>query len=303
MSNPDKTHITVLLKETVAGLNPSRGGVYVDGTLNAGGHAAEIFRVTHGEAKVIGIDLDVEAIERAKVNLKEFESKVVYANTSFKEIDTVVREAGYQSVNGILLDLGLSSHQLDVSGRGFTFQKEEPLLMTFKANPKESDVTAYDVVNTWGEENLADIIFGFGEERFARRIARNIIEARAKEPIKTTGDLVKIIESSVPFFYRHGKSHPATKTFQAIRMAVNNEMGALKDVLNKGFALLAPRGRMSIISFHSIEDRMVKRAFAEWVKEGKGILITKKPQTPSDEEIAMNRRSRSAKLRVIEKLS
>lgn len=296
------SHVTVLLKETVQGLRPEKGGVYVDGTLNAGGHTEEIFRQTEGQAVVIGIDLDGEAHNRAKARLNPYLKNMHFYLGSFQDIDLAVREVGYDKVNGILLDLGLSSHQLDMSGRGFTFQRDEPLLMTFKANPKDNDVTAFDVVNVWGEENLADIIFGFGEERYARRIARAIVDARERMPIRTTKELVAIIERAVPFFYRHGKIHPATKTFQAIRMAVNNEVNALKAVLEKGFELLAPRGRFSIISFHSIEDRMVKRAFQQWVKEGKAIGITKKPIVPSDEEVAMNRRSRSAKLRVIEKL-
>lgn len=296
-------HISVLLKESVDGLKVKEGGVYVDGTLNAGGHTEEILKRVGGKAKVIGIDLDADAMVRAKAKLVQYEGKVHFALMSFRDIDRAVAEAGEAQVDGILLDLGLSSNQLEESSRGFTFQNDEPLLMTFKKDPTDSDVTAKEVVNTWSEESLADIIFGFGEERFARRIARAIVNTRAIKELQTTGDLVRVVESAVPSFYRHGKTHCATKTFQAIRMAVNDEVGALKDVLRKGFALLSPGGRFSIISFHSIEDRIVKRAFQELVKEEKAEFIFKKPLGPGEEEIRENRRSRSAKLRVIEKVA
>ena len=209
-------------------------------------------------------------------------------------------------VDGIIFDLGLSSDQLENSGRGFSFMKDEPLLMQMKnsgkENPSLEDTTAKEVVNTWEEKSLADIIYGYGEERYSRRIAKAIVEARKSGEIKTTFDLVKIIESAVPAVYKRGRLHYATRTFQALRIAVNDELGVLKEGLEKGFNALKKGGRMSVISFHSLEDRITKKFFKELEKEKKAKLINKKPILAGDEELKNNPRSRSAKLRILEKI-
>lgn len=305
-------HKTVLLNETIEGLLAHRsfsgGGnkklVVVDGTFGGGGHSAMICQ-SHKGVKVIAIDQDKSAFEKAGDKFEGLKCDITFVNDNFRNIDKVVDKVGVKQVDGVILDLGLSSDQLENSGRGFSFMKDEPLLMTFKSmkeNPSSEDVTAYDVVNTWGEENLADIIYGYGEEQFSRRIAKGIVEARKKKEIKTTTELVKIIEDSVPNFYRKGKIHCATKTFQALRIAVNDELGALREGLEKSLAILRIGGRISVISFHSLEDRVVKKFFKEKEKEGKIKLINKKVITPSREEIMENNRSRSAKLRIIEKI-
>ncbi|MEI6057585.1 MAG: 16S rRNA (cytosine(1402)-N(4))-methyltransferase RsmH, partial [bacterium] len=229
------------------------------------------------------------------------------------DLTKVLDGLGIQHANRIMIDLGLSSDQFETSGRGFSFQKNEPLLMTFKSPRVESlatektnsgdyVLTARDIVNTWEEENIADIIFGYGDERYSRRIARVIVESRAERPIETTFDLVDIIKRATPTKYHHGKIHPATKTFQALRITVNDEIGALKDGLVKGFERLAVGGRMAIISFHSIEDRLVKNYYREQVAAGRGTILTKKPLTACAQEVSENPRSRSAKLRIIEKI-
>jgi 16S rRNA (cytosine1402-N4)-methyltransferase len=210
-------------------------------------------------------------------------------------------QAGVAGVDGIIFDLGLSSNQIEESGRGFSFKTDEPLLMTMKKDPQSSDITAYEIVNSWSEESLADIIYGYGEDRFARRIAKAIVMAREIQSIETAGQLSDIIASVVPKF-GFKKINPATKTFQAIRIAVNDELGAIKEALPKAFSRLNTGGRISIISFHSLEDRIVKRFFKEKSEAGEGRLINKKPITPSPQEIAENPRSRSAKLRIIEKI-
>lgn len=301
-------HQTVLLNETIEGLLAHRsldgGGngklVIVDGTFGGGGHSALICE-KYKNVKIIAIDQDKEAFERVKDKFSNFK-EISFVNDNFRNLDKILEKVGVKKVDGMILDLGLSSDQLEDSGRGFSFMRDEPLLMTMKENPEREDVTAWDVVNTWEENNLADIIYGYGEEQFSKRIAKGIVEARKKKEIKTTAELVKIIEDSVPNFYRKGKIHCATKTFQALRIAVNDELGALREGLEKGVGFLKSGGRMSVISFHSLEDRVVKRFFKEKEKEGKIKLINKKPITPSREEIIKNNRSRSAKLRIIEKI-
>ena len=302
-------HKTVLLNETIEGLlahsSFSEGGnekfLVVDGTFGGGGHSVFICE-KYPNIKIIALDQDKSAFEKAKNKFKSSKNKISFVNENFRNIDKVLQKEKVEKVDGIILDLGLSSDQLENSGRGFSFMKSEPLLMTMKENPSSEDITALDVVNTWEEKNLADIIYGYGEEQFARRIARGIVEARKKEKIKTTFDLVKIIENSVPNFYRKGRINCATKTFQAFRIAVNDELGALGEGLTKGFDALKTGGRMAVISFHSLEDRIVKRFYKEKQKEGKGNLINKKPIVPSKEEIIKNNRSRSAKLRILEKI-
>ncbi len=263
----------------------------IDATFGGGGHSAEICKRFPG-VKIIALDQDGSVFEKAKEKFRGCD--ITFVNKNFRDIDT-------KKVDGIVFDLGLSSDQLENSGRGFSFLKNEPLLMTMKTNPSRRDLTAEDIVNTWSEKSLADIIFGYGEEKFSRRIAKGIVEVREKSKIKTTFDLVKIIEDSVPGTYRKGKINCATKTFQALRIAVNDELGALRLGLTKGFEALNPGGRMAVISFHSLEDRIVKRFYKEKEKNKEAILINKKPIVPSEEELKNNHRARSAKLRIIEK--
>ncbi|KKU26201.1 MAG: Ribosomal RNA small subunit methyltransferase H [Candidatus Magasanikbacteria bacterium GW2011_GWA2_46_17] len=294
-------HIPVLLNEVIAGLDIKPDDVFLDGTINGGGHSKAVYDKLGTKGLLIGTDLDEMALGKAREKLQGGNAKVILKQSSFRNLDTVLGEIGRITVNKILLDLGLSSNQFEESGRGFTFQKDEPLLMTFKSALTESDLTAKKIVNEWDEENIAQIIESYGEEHFARKIAHAIVFYREKKEIKTTNELVAIIKEAVPQKYQHGRIHPATKTFQALRITTNDEIESLKDGLRKGFEHLALSGRMAVISFHSIEDRIVKNFFRERVKEGTARLITKKPITPSQKEITENPRSRSAKLRIIEK--
>jgi 16S rRNA (cytosine1402-N4)-methyltransferase len=301
MTTMESIHKTVLLNEAIEGLNLKNDSIVLDGTFGGGGHSREICESYKG-VKIIAIDQDADALERGKESFKDLDCDITFHNSNFRDLEKVLESVGVKEVDGIILDLGLSSDQLENSGRGFSFMKDEALLMTMKENPRPEDLTATDVVNSWSEENLANIIFGYGEEKFSRKIAKGIVDARKKEEIKTTFDLVKIIEASVPNGYKKGRIHCATKTFQALRIAVNDELGALQAGLSKGFDVLKVGGRMSVISFHSLEDRVVKRYFKELEKDGKARLINKKPVIPGEDEIKNNRRSRSAKLRVIEKI-
>lgn len=303
MAREEKSlHKSVLLNEAIEGLNLGDKALVIDGTFGGGGHSQEICRRCP-EVKIIAIDQDKGALKRGQESFKNLNCQISFFNKNFRNLDEALEQEGERGVDGILLDLGLSSDQLENSGRGFSFMKNEPLLMTMKESPLPEDITAEEVVNTWSEENLADIIYGYGEERFARRIARGIADARKIKKIKTTGELVKVIEGAVPGGYQRGKIHCATKTFQALRIAVNDELGALREALVKGFKVLKPEGRMSVITFHSLEDRIVKRFNKELEKEGKAKLINKKPITAQKEEIKENSRARSAKLRVIEKIN
>lgn len=293
-------HITVLLHEAVAGLSPKSGGVYVDGTLGAGGHTEEICKLAP-KSTIIGIDADIDAIERAKVRLAAMPCTLITSNNFNDKISQILDENEIDEVDGVLLDLGMSSDQLDRSGRGFSFLRDEPLQMTMESISATNTLTAEKIVNSFTEEQLATVIYGYGEEKYSRRIARAIVEARNETPIKTTGQLADIIKRSVPMMYRHGKTHPATKTFQALRIAVNDELERLEKTLEDSFKRLKTGGRLSIISFHSLEDRIVKRFMRAKASEGQGVLINKKPLIPTEEEIKSNPRSRSAKLRILEK--
>lgn len=295
-------HKTVLLNETIDGLNLAPGAVVFDGTLGNGGHTLKICQDFGRQVKVIATDRDEQAIVRSKDRISGLDCDFNPVLADYRNIKSVIAEKGIEELDAILLDLGLSSNQLEESNRGFTFQKDEPLLMTFSEVHDDSQTTAQDIVNCWNEEIIADILYGFADERYAKRIARVIVESRKVKPIITTGDLVKIIGSAVPAAYRHGKKHFATKTFQALRIAVNDELGALEQGLRDGFDCLKVGGRMSIISFHSDEDRKVKNFFKDMQINGEGKIITKKPITPSNQEIQDNPRSRSAKLRIIEKI-
>jgi len=295
-------HITVLKDETVSGLEIKAGDIIVDGTLGGGGHTMEIIHRLGSAVKIICLDLDSDAISRTKEVVKDMDHDIVYRTVGFHELESVLDSLNIVSVDRILLDLGLSNFQLEDSGRGFSFKKDEPLLMTMKKNPNNEDLTAKEIVNNWGEKTLADIIYGFGEEKYSRKIAKAIVEARIKSSINTTFDLLKIIEESIGKFYKGKKIHPATKTFQALRIATNSELTNLEKVIEQGFHRLTSGGRIAIISFHSLEDRIVKKAFVKLKNEGFAKIITKKPIIPTNLEIKNNPKSRSAKLRIIEKI-
>jgi 16S rRNA (cytosine1402-N4)-methyltransferase len=302
----DTVHVPVLLHEVLEGFAPitqktsgTSHVTYLDGTLGGAGHALAIAKACVGKITVIGLDRDPEAIERGYEVLEGKAEGIILANEDYRNLDTVLAANNLSGVDMILLDLGISSDELDNSGRGFTFQKDEPLLMTM-GNPAKYPFTAKDIVNNWAEEDIANVIYGYGEERFARKIARALIAYREKKHVETSGELAEIIKSCVPGFYRRGKIHPATRTFQALRIAVNDELNALKEGLKKGYEALHTGGRMQVISFHSLEDRIVKEFYKEKAVEGAKI-ITKKPLIATDQERAENPRSRSAKLRIIEK--
>ncbi len=294
-------HIPVLKDESINGLSIKKGDTIVDGTLGGGGHTFEIIKRFGPSVRIICLDLDEDAIVRAKKLIGKMESDVIFKTVGFQDMDKVLDELGIVSVDKILLDLGISSFQLEEAGRGFSFQKDEPLLMTMKKNPSKDDLTASLIVNTWSEETLADIIYGFGEEKYSRKIAKAIVEGRLEKKIKTTFDLVKIVEEAVGKNYRGLRIHSATRTFQALRIATNSELSNLEQVIEKGFNRLKVGGRMVIISFHSLEDRIVKKAFINLKLKGFGNIITKKPIIPSVDEVKSNPRSRSSKLRIIEK--
>ena len=300
---PNRMHKTVLLHEAIDGLDLKPDSVVLDSTFGGGGHSLEICK-RYKNVKIIALDQD-KSVWNGENKFKG--CNISFSNDNFRNIDRVLEKLGIKEVDGIIFDLGLSSNQLENSGRGFSFMRDEPLLMTMKENPTPLDITAEDVVNTWGEESLADIIYGYGEERQSRKIAKEIVEFRKKQKIKTTFDLVKIIEKAIPAKFRQknnkGKIHYATKTFQAIRIAVNDELQALREGLVKGFKILKTGGRMSVISFHSLEDRIVKRFYKEEVKKGMALLVNKKIIIPNDNEIKNNPRSRSAKLRILEKIN
>lgn len=294
-------HTSVLLQESIDGLDLHPGEIYVDGTLGSAGHSEEVARRFGSTVRIIGLDMDHDAILRATKRLSKLDANVEFVQVNFRNLDQVLTQLEIPKVNKILLDLGLSSNQFEESGRGFTFKNDEPLTMTFKKNPGEEDITATTIVNEWGEDTLQTILRGFGEEQFAYRITKAIVKAREVKPIKTTHELVQIIMEATPAWYHHRKTHPATKTFQALRIAVNEELTALQEGLKKGFEKLSSGGRIAVISFHSLEDRIVKNFFKERYKEGVGELLTKKPIIPSEEELSVNRRARSAKLRILVK--
>jgi 16S rRNA (cytosine1402-N4)-methyltransferase len=298
-------HTSVLLQEAIDGLNLKAGATTLDATLGVGGHTRAIAERIGDKGTLVGIDADRAAITRAKTALSDFgfKGEIKFFNTNFRHLDQVLKDAGEEKIDAVLFDLGLSSPQIESSGRGFTFRQDEPLVMTFAEEPKPEEVTALDVVNSWSEETLTLIISSYGEEKFARRIAKAIVEHRDAGPITTTAELSSIIEQAIPYVARKKqKIHPATRTFQGIRMAVNDEVGALNDVLPKAFEALNHGGRMAVISFHSIEDRIVKRYFLEKGKAGEAKIITKRPLIANEEETKENPRARSAKLRILEKI-
>lgn len=294
-------HIPVLLQEVLAGLEIKPKDRVFEGTVGLGGHSEEIMKRLSVDGVYIGTDQDAQALEIAKRRLASYSCKKVFCEENFRNLDRVLDEAGVPLVDKILLDIGLSNLQLEGSGRGFSFKHDEPLLMSFAVSPRAGSLTAKEIVNEWAADSLTDIFEGYGEEKFAWRIAQAILSARAQKPIETTTELAEIIRLAVPAFARFGRIHPATKVFQALRIAVNDELGALREGLTKGFARLAPGGRMAVISFHSLEDRAVKTFFKARQDEGTATLITKRPISPSAEEVERNPKSRSAKLRIIQK--
>lgn len=328
-------HTPVLLKEVINGLALERPitsivgeksskafPTVIDCNLGDGGHSEAIIDRLQGKVKIVAFDLDADAVDRATTNI--FTSKtassgafkkeqLIIFRKNFKFLQESCYEAGIANVQGILFDLGLSSYELDESGRGFTFRKDEPLEMTFGGG-SDHTFTAYTIVNTWAKEHIEAIIRGYGEDKYAYRIAEAIVNARGalqdngepKTPIKTTFDLAAIVKSAVPIYRRFAKIHPATQTFQALRIAVNDELTAIEEALPQAFNLLAPGGRLAVIAYHSLEDRIVKRFFRELTDNEdesmiKATSLSKKPITPGEAELLQNPRSRSAKLRIIEK--
>ena len=291
------SHRSVLLNEVIQWLDPSPGRLVADGTLGRAGHAMEILRRTSPDGRLIGFDKDPEAVEEGRKILREFGERVMIFHEDFRNIPSRLESIG-QKADGILLDLGVSSPQLDEPRRGFSFNAEGPLDM--RMNPEEN-LTAREVINTYPKQALMELFWKYGEERFSRRIAEKITEVRRTRRINTTKDLESIIWQAVPAAYRHGRIHPATRVFQALRIEVNQEIDALELFLSKPLEALNPDGRLVIISFHSLEDRVVKNAFRQFLKDGKGKILTKKPVVATSVEVRENPRSRSAKLRVFQK--
>jgi 16S rRNA (cytosine1402-N4)-methyltransferase len=291
-------HTPVLLEESVRALALRDGGVYVDATLGTGGHTRAILeRVSN--ATVIGIDADAEAIETAKARIASSENTTRFFHAYFADIDAVLNEVGVAGADGILADLGVSSFALDTPERGFSFQAEGPLDMRF--NTGDESATAADIIRTWSERDLAGLFASLGDEQFARPIARGIVARRSAEFPSTTTQLADLIRESVPPRFRHGRIHPATRVFQALRMKVNEELDQLTKFLEVGLEALNSGGRLAVISFHSGEDRVVKHTFQTMAAAQRGSVVTSKPITSGDQERRENVRSRSAKLRVIEK--
>jgi len=293
------THETVLLDETVDGLSLKSGATAIDATVGTGGHSEKIAGILGKKGVLVVLDVDENSLTRSKERLADASSKVIYVQGNFRNLKALARSAGVTSADGIVFDLGWHSEQL-AGGRGLSFKSDEPLIMTLGSGENHR-YTAKDIIKDWDEDEIARIIREYGEERFAGRIARVIVEERRKHGIETARQLADIIASAVPAFYRKGKIHPATRTFQALRIAVNDELDALTEALTEALALLAPGGRLAVISFHSLEDRIVKHAFREAEDNDTGVRITKKPIVPSEAERKKNPRARSAKLRIFEK--
>ncbi|MEX0913044.1 MAG: 16S rRNA (cytosine(1402)-N(4))-methyltransferase RsmH [Candidatus Paceibacterota bacterium] len=292
-------HIPVLLAEAIAGLELKPDSVVVDCTLGGGGHARKILEFLGEKGTYVGIDADPAAVAAA-IDLKASPATVHLVNDNFTNLVPILQNLAVQPT-AILADLGWRTDQFEEGKKGFSFSKNDPLLMTF-GDPENYTFTAADIVNDWSEDSLIDIIRGYGEERFATRIARGIVNARTNGKIQAAEQLSNIIIDAVPGFYRRGRIHPATRTFQALRITVNDELGSLKKLLEDSLETLSPHGRLAIISFHSLEDRIVKQFFNQKIDEQKADRITKKPIMASAEEIERNPRSRSAKLRIIEKI-
>lgn len=293
-------HITVLLNEGVDALALKPKSVVVDATHGAGGHGVLICQRLRKDGVYIGLDADKTALKDSPLNNITSGPEIKLVESNFSQIAEVVSSLNITEVDGILADLGWRTDQFTDGGKGFSFSAEEPLLMTY-GDPASYTFTAYDIVNSWDEENIADVIYGYGEERQSRRIAKAIVTARKLAPISTAKQLASIIEAALPPFARKAKINPATKTFQALRIAVNDELGVLESFIGAASAILSPHGRLAIITFHSLEDRIVKLRFKDLVASGDFSLVNKKPITPSFDELSANPRARSAKLRIIER--
>ena len=306
-------HKSVLLNETIDGLNIQPDGIYVDGTLGGGGHAYEVCRRLGDKGSIVGIDQDAAAIEAAGNRLKDFGEKVTIVRSNYCDMKSKLHELGIDKVDGIVLDLGVSSYQLDTAERGFSYREDAPLDMRMDTRQK---MTARDIVNDYEEMELYRVIRDYGEDKFAKNIAKHIVAARKVKPIETTGELTEIIRASIPMKYQKKSGHPAKRTFQAIRIELNRELEVLKDSLDDMIDLLNPGGRLCIITFHSLEDRIVKSAFRKnenpctcpsdfpvcvCGKVSKGSILTRKPILPSEEEMEENSRVKSAKLRIFER--
>ncbi|MEE0715763.1 MAG: 16S rRNA (cytosine(1402)-N(4))-methyltransferase RsmH [Eubacterium sp.] len=309
----DFKHISVLLDETIDGLDIKPDGIYVDGTLGGGGHSYEILKRLSPKGRLIGIDQDGEALKAAGERLKEFENQITLVRSNYCEIDKVLKELNVEKVDGILLDIGVSSYQLDNLERGFSYKSDAPLDMRMDTR---QELTATDVVNTYSENELFKIIKDYGEDKFAKNIAKHIVLARKEKPLETTKELSEVIKRAIPMKVQAKGGHPAKKTFQAIRIEVNQELTVLKESIDKMIDLLKPNGRICIITFHSLEDRIVKTKFREnenpctcppnfpvcvCGKKSKGKVITRKPIIPSEDEIEENKRAKSSKLRIFER--
>lgn len=295
----DSRHTSVLLQEAIEGLCIEPGDTVVDATVGGAGHFLALGEALQGPGTLVGIDADADALGRGARAAGSFPGVVVHlVHDNFRNLDSILTRLGIENISKALFDLGWSGYHLE-SGRGFSFRADEPLLMTY-GEPEEGK-TAADAVNSLPEEMLVDILFTLGEERFARHIARGIVGARRMRSIVTSKELVDVIVASTPSWYQHRRTHPATKTFQALRMYVNDELGALREGLTSALSRIGEQGRVAVITFHSIEDRVVKNIFRDAAREGAGSLVTKKPVLPSAEEVRSNPRARSAKLRVFEK--
>jgi len=299
MSNNEASHISVMPREALEWLQLPQGGVAVDGTLGMAGHALLMAQAVGPKGRLIGIDRDSASLGQAKKNLASLGLKIDLLQGNFSTLDKILAGLKVSAVDGILLDLGISSFQLDDPNRGFAFMHDGPLDMRMN---KEDGASAADLVNSLKEEQLAKIIWEFGEDRFSRRIAAAIVMQRSKAKITTTRALADIVLRALPKGYTRGRIHPATRTFQALRIAVNEELEVLSLGLEVCFKVLKPGGRLVVIAFHSLEDRLVKNKFKSLSLEGRGKILTKKPLEASEEECAHNSRSRSAKLRAVEKI-
>lgn len=305
-------HVSVLMEETIAALVTNLNGIYVDCTLGGGGHAGKIAERLTDRARLIGIDQDRAAIDAAKARLAGAKCRVDFVNRNFSQLPSILKEYGVEEADGFLFDLGVSSHQLDCAERGFSYMQDAPLDMRMN---KEARVSAFDVVNRYAQEDLAKLIYAYGEERWAKRIAEFIAQARARREIRTTGELVSLIRKAIPKGARKEGGHPAKRTFQAIRIEVNNELGILEEAFRCAAAHLKPGGRLCVITFHSLEDRIAKNTLQSLAKGcvcpprlpvcacgGKpSVKVIGKPRAASETELAINSRARSAKLRVAEK--
>ena len=306
-------HKSVLLYETVDSLNIRPDGIYLDGTLGGGGHAYEVCRRLGEHGRLIGIDQDADAIAAATKRLEPFADKVTVVRSNYENIASVLHELGIEKVDGIYLDLGVSSYQLDTASRGFTYREDAPLDMRMD---QRNTQTAADIVNTYSEMELYRIIRDYGEDRFAKNIAKHIVRQRQEKPYETTGELIETIKAAIPAKIRATGGHPAKRTFQAIRIELNHELDVLNCSIDTMIDLLNPGGRLSIITFHSLEDRIVKKRFRDnenpcicppefpvcmCGRKSKGTVITRKPIVPGEEELEYNKRSKSSKLRVFER--